>query len=38
MLDQLIRPTPARGMLPEWLRAMPRVAYSDTHGQEDAKP
>src|ERR1700691_3801115 len=34
LIDELARPIPARGVLPEWLRAMPRVAYSDTHGQE----
>jgi hypothetical protein len=34
LIGELARPIPARGVLPEWLRAMPRVAYSDTHGQE----
>jgi hypothetical protein len=34
LLDDLARPAAARGALPEWLRAMPRAAYSDTHGQD----
>ena len=34
MLDNLIRPLPARRALPDWLRAMPRAAFSETHGQE----
>jgi hypothetical protein len=34
MLGTLARPTLARHALPEWLRAMPRTAYSDTHGQD----
>jgi hypothetical protein len=34
MLDELIPPIPARQALPDWLRAMPRTAHSDTHGQE----
>ena len=34
LIDELARPIPARAVLPEWLRAMPRVAYSDTHGAE----
>jgi hypothetical protein len=34
LLDDLIRPTPARRALPEWLRSMPREAFSDTHGQD----
>ena len=29
-----MRPVPARAALPEWLRAMPRTAFSDLHGQE----
>ena len=27
-------PSPARAALPDWLRAMPRTAFSDLHGQE----
>lgn len=34
MLDELIRPIPARRALPDWLRTMPRVAFSETHGRE----
>jgi hypothetical protein len=34
MLGTLARPTLARHALPEWLRAMPRTAYSDPHGQD----
>jgi hypothetical protein len=34
MADDLIRPIPARQALPDWLRTMPRTAYSDTHGQD----
>ena len=34
MLDSLDRPVLARHALPEWLRAMPRTASSDTHGRD----
>jgi hypothetical protein len=34
MLDSLIRPIPARTALPDWLRTMPRTAFSETHGQD----
>ena len=34
LLDRLPRPVPARQALPDWLRSMPRSAFSDTHGQE----
>jgi hypothetical protein len=34
MLADLLPPLPARRALPEWLRAMPRAAYSDTHEQD----
>lgn len=34
MLDLLARPTLARQALPEWLRRMPRAAFSDTHAQQ----
>ena len=34
LLDTLVRPIPARQALPDWLRAMPRTAYSDVHQQE----
>lgn len=34
MLDGLARPMLARHALPDWLRTMPRAAFSDTHGQE----
>ena len=32
--DHLPRPVPARGMLPDWLRAMPAKAHSDIHGRD----
>ena len=32
--DHLPRPVPARGMLPDWLRAMPAKAHSEIHGRE----
>jgi hypothetical protein len=32
--DHLPRPVPARGALPDWLRAMPAKAHSDIHGRE----
>ena len=32
--DELMRPVAARAALPDWLRAMPRTAFSDLHGQE----
>ena len=32
--NELIRPVPARAALPDWLRAMPRTAFSELHGQE----
>jgi hypothetical protein len=34
LIDHLPRPVPARGMLPDWLRAMPAKAHSDIHGRE----
>ena len=34
MLDCLARPMPARHALPDWLRTMPRTAFSDAHGQD----
>jgi len=34
LLDTLIRPIPARRALPDWLRDMPRAAFSPTHGQD----
>ena len=34
MLADLLPPIPARRALPEWLREMPRAAYSETHGQD----
>ena len=30
----LMRPYPARGALPDWLRAMPAKAHSDIHGRD----
>ncbi|RWD69816.1 hypothetical protein [Mesorhizobium sp.] len=30
----LPRPVPARGALPDWLRAMPTTAYSAIHGRD----
>ena len=32
--DHLPRPVPARGALPDWLRAMPAKAASEIHGRE----
>jgi hypothetical protein len=32
--NELMRPITARAALPDWLRAMPRSAFSDLHGQE----
>ena len=32
ILPELERPRPARGALPDWLRTMPRTAFSATHG------
>jgi hypothetical protein len=32
--DHLPRPVPARGALPDWLRAMPARAHSEIHGRE----
>ncbi len=32
--DHLPRPVPARGELPDWLRAMPAKAHSDIHGRD----
>jgi len=34
MFGELPRPIPARDALPDWLRTMPRTAFSDTHGQD----
>ncbi len=34
LADSLIRPIAARRALPDWLRAMPATAFSETHGQE----
>lgn len=30
----LVRPCPARGALPAWLKAMPATAFSDLHGRD----
>jgi len=32
--DHLPRPVPARGLLPDWLRAMPANAHSEIHGRD----
>ena len=32
--NELIRPIAARAALPDWLRAMPRTAFSDVHAQD----
>ena len=32
--NELMRPVAARAALPDWLRAMPRTAFSELHGQE----
>lgn len=34
LIERLPRPVPARRALPEWLRTMPAMAFSDTHGQD----
>ncbi len=34
MLDELIRPIPARRALPDWLRTTTRAAFSEAHGRE----
>ena len=34
LADQLPPPVPARGQLPDWLRAMPANAHSDIHGRD----
>src|SRR6202789_2346299 len=34
LYDRLPRPVAARAALPDWLRAMPRTAFSELHGQE----
>ena len=34
LAEVLPRPVPARGVLPDWLRAMPAKAYSPIHGRE----
>jgi hypothetical protein len=34
LIDRLARPVPARASLPDWLRAMPAKAVSETHGGE----
>lgn len=33
LFDSLPRPVPARQALPDWLRAMPRDAFSEMHGE-----
>jgi hypothetical protein len=32
--NELMRPVAARAALPDWLRVMPRTAFSELHGQE----
>ena len=32
--NELMRLVAARAALPDWLRAMPRTAFSELHGQE----
>jgi hypothetical protein len=34
LTDHLPRPVAARGLLPDWLRAMPANAHSDIHGRD----
>ncbi|TGS01064.1 hypothetical protein EN852_036180, partial [Mesorhizobium sp. M2E.F.Ca.ET.209.01.1.1] len=34
LAQHLPRPVPARGVLPDWLRAMPATAYSAIHGRD----
>jgi hypothetical protein len=34
LVNDLMRPLPARRALPDWLRAMPSKAFSPTHGEE----
>jgi hypothetical protein len=31
--NELIRPVAARAALPDWLRTMPRTAFSEVHGR-----
>jgi len=33
LIDRIPRPVPARDALPDWLRTMPRHAFSDLHGE-----
>jgi hypothetical protein len=33
LVETLVRPAPARRLLPDWLRQMPALAHSETHGQ-----
>lgn len=34
LADHLPKPVPARGLLPDWLRAMPATAHSEIHGRD----
>ena len=34
LAESLLRPMPARRALPDWLRAMPANAFSESHGLE----
>ncbi len=34
LIDRIPRPMPARDALPDWLRGMPRHAFSDLHGED----
>jgi hypothetical protein len=36
--NELMRPVAARAALPDWLRAMPRTAFSELHGRRHGRP
>jgi hypothetical protein len=36
--NELMRPVAARAALPEWLRAMPRTAFSELRGIQHGRP
>ena len=35
---ELLRPVAARAALPDWLRTMPRTAFSELHGRRHGRP
>jgi hypothetical protein len=34
LVDLIPKPVPARLAMPDWLRSMPRHAFSDVHGED----